>query len=231
MELTEDQKKERIHRAKSITETLKKLGQRRYSHYAVEDETWIYHDPVYRSSDRKVWISEREKRPQFPKPKLGCRKSLLVGAFTCDKKFSLECLEHKETLNSERYQQFIQNTLHRWRNLRQRPLKVSEHELFWQHDNARPHVSRTSLEFFSKRRMVIVNQSPYSPDLNIWDRWLNKMVKDTLNQQSFQSSEDIVAAAQQALENIEETEFKRQLDLLNQHCLHVIKEGGCYTVE
>ena len=114
--------------------------------WATEDETWMLFDsfPCCKS-ENKAWLRKDEPRLRVVKPKLTNRKALLLVAFTGDKKISVETLKPKETVTSESYVTFIRRTGDKWRTLRSSPTKLSE--LFWQHDNARPHSASTTVDF------------------------------------------------------------------------------------
>ena len=53
---------------------------------------------------------------------------------------------------------------------------VIQKQLLWQHDNGRPHDSHFTVAFFEKQHIHFVKQSPYSPDLNLYEA-LKKEIK------------------------------------------------------
>ena len=65
-------------------------------------------------------------------------------------------------MTSERYVAFIKVTGEKWRTLRSSPMRLKE--LWWQHDNARPHVAATTKSFLERREVTVIKQSPFSPD-------------------------------------------------------------------
>jgi hypothetical protein len=227
-ELTEDQKIKRVQSAHAIRSRLLEIGERRYSEYIVEDETWVKFDIEYTSSTASQWVKKSESRPVAVSSKLTPRKCLVMVAFTASKKINVKALPYGETINGDVYQEFVKETGKRWLSLSKNP--VSLNGMIWQHDNARPHSKNEVVEFFRRRGIELLRQSPYSPDLNLCDRWLFSCLKKTLRQQQFNSCEEVEEAVRTGMRNIEEDEFKRQVDLLITHCQRVIIAGGEYVV-
>jgi len=89
------------------------------------------------------------------------KKTLLLLAFTADQKISVDICSPGETVNSsERYVEFVRSTGEKWWHVRRNPKKLTE--LLWQHDNARPHTSKETIEFFQHRGVTLIKQSPYT---------------------------------------------------------------------
>ena len=229
--LTDANKEARIESANLIKCALLDAGDHRYSHFIVEDETWIYHDITYRSVDRRVRLKDGEFRPQFPKQKLTPAKTMILVAMTADCKFSVEALSTNETLDAARYQQFINSTFHRWRNLRSKAFSLSDGGILFQHDNARPHTAESTRTHLLEKGITLIKQAPYSPDLNILDRWLNQKIKESLNHVVLSDHADVLNSVKQVLATIDENELKHQVDLLITHCDKVIANNGSYITD
>ena len=69
-------------------------------------------------------------------------------------------------------------------------------------------------------------QSPYSPDLNLCDRFLFSWLKNDLSDQQFEDHEDLEKAALRALRNMSEEALVNQVENLLAHCQSVIDYGG-----
>ena len=93
------------------------------------------------------------------------------------------------TINANVYIELIQTTGEIWRELHSNPTKLSE--LWWQHDNARPHTAKMTMEYLKRRDLALIKQSPYSPDLNQCNRWVFKDLKKHLRRFDLSSSEEI----------------------------------------
>ena len=85
------------------------------------------------------------------------------------------------------------------------------------------------MEFFQKRNISLLHQAPYSPDLNLCDRWLFAHVKQSLREVVFNSHIEVEAALMKELRLIDKDCLRRQVDLLMSHCQKVVECGGCYV--
>lgn len=226
-QLNENQKELRIGSAKAIRNKIIELGDEATKLLAFEDETWVYFNQHLSKAENKVWLKKGEKRPTVVKPSIGDKKTMLLIAYTSDKKFSVEAT-NGESITAERYVEFVRNTGDRWRTLRRSPTKLSE--LTWQHDNARPHCASVVKDFFSRRDIKCVWQSPYSPDLNMLDRWVNKELKKQLRQSVFTDGEEVKNEALRILRDIPESRYTQELDRLLEYCQKVIESGGVYVI-
>ena len=110
-------------------------------------------------------------------------------------------------------------------------VNVRQKEIIWRQDNARPHVSQTTIQFFRDKQIVLSKQAPYSPDLNGCDHWLNKWLKLRLKQQQYENKENLFSAARQALFSIEKTKLLEEVHKYIEHCENVIRLNGDYTVQ
>ena len=132
-------------------------------------------------------------------------------------------------MDSDGYVDFVQSTGNKWRVLRKNPIHLKD--VFWQHDNARCHVSAVTTQYFAKRGITLVKQSPYSPDLNLCDRWLNCALKDSLRGTKFLSDEEVTEAALRFLRQQPIDVMKEQVNKLYRHCKRVIEEHGIYITD
>jgi len=72
--------------------------------------------------------------------------------------------------------------------------KISE--ILLHHDNARPHVAHSVVEFLDKYGIQIVPHPPYSPDLAPCDFWLLPEIKFPLRGRKFKSNNEVVKAVE-----------------------------------
>ena len=147
-------------------------------------------------------------------------------AFTADKKISIGACVSNETIDSQRYVTFVRNTGNRWRSLRSKPTKLSQ--IVCQHDNARPHTAAITKSYFQKREIEQLWQSPYSPDLNFLDRWINKAVKKELRKCNFKTADEVRDMALQVMRSIPESRYVDELKRLLPDCQLIIDNNGDY---
>ena len=86
-------------------------------------------------------------------------------------RFSITALPKGKTVDSEYMIKFFHDTRHRFSNLRKNPVMFDE--MILQVDNARPHTAVITRHYFAGMGLRLVYQSPYSPDLNLCDRFLS----------------------------------------------------------
>lgn len=226
MNLNDLQKKNRVQAAQCIHDTLTQMGPYRYDYYVSEDETWVKFDIEHTSSSSKVWLPAGSLRPQIFSNKLTPKKCLLIIAFTANKRISAKALPYGETLNGEGYADFIHETGEKWRKLRTNPVTLES--LTWQHDNARPHIKQCVQQLLKRRKVTMLKQAPYSPDLNLCDRWLNNAIKEDLRKEFFHEASDVEKRVLQLMRSIDEDFYRNEVDKLMNHCLKVVENGGEY---
>ena len=228
-ELSVQSKELRINSAKHIRSTISQLGENAYHSLAIEDESWFFFCPRGTKQENKVWIpKETACRPQIVRPNpMTVKKSLVLLAFTCDRKLSVRALPYGEKIDSEAFVDFVNRTGDLWRKLRQHPTALKD--LHWQHDNARPHTARSTKAFFERRGVSLVFQAPYSPDLNICDRWLFRELKRQVRDKVFESHIELEDGLKSAFHQIPEHKFRHQMDKLFHYCQLVIDAGGEYV--
>jgi len=197
--------------------------------WVIEDETWVTFTPQPWQSDSKVWHKCGGPRSKKARLTNSAKKTMVLLSFSNDGKFCLHGTQKDETVNSEVYCQFVQKTLNKFR--RERASKrVIQKQLLWQHDNARPHVSQSTVDFFSKRHIHLIKQSPYSPDLNLCDRWLNKALKKVIKHTVYLDVESVLAACRRFMQSISNERYEEELLKFKRHLNHVIECEGDWTV-
>jgi hypothetical protein len=152
---------------------------------------------------------------------------MLLVAFTANKRFSVRATEPGETVDSQLFINFMRKTGDKWRTLRSDPITLKD--LHWQMDNARPHTSAATKNFIEQRGIETVWQSPYSPDLNLCDRFLFKFLKSGLRKETFDSYEEVEKASLRFLRDLPEQVLHNEVEKLYDYCQLVIDEGGAYV--
>jgi hypothetical protein len=78
-----------------------------------------------------------------------------------------------------------------------------ERKLLVHADNARPHTTKLSTQYFNENRMKSMAHTPYSPDLAPLDLYLFGHVKGCLADLSFDDADQLLAAVEGVSEGIE----------------------------
>ena len=116
--------------------------------YVTQDETWVLFNDIKPKEENKVWAPPGQPRPQIVRPQQTWQKTMLLVAFTGNKKFSIDVMQKSETVDLEQYVEFVHSTGEKWRKLHSDPIHLNN--VWWQHDNARPHTSAVTEGFFSQ---------------------------------------------------------------------------------
>jgi hypothetical protein len=216
-----------VEAATNILNTLQPLGAEKFNVLTTVDESYFPFNPSRQRS--KVWLAPNAKKPQCPKVKKTAAKTLLLLAFTPNKRFHVRCLPPGQMMNSEAYIDFLRNTGEKWRTLRSNPIHLSD--ILLMQDNARPHCSHKTTAFLTFRSVQCLRQSPYSPDLNLCDRWAFRYLKNQLADSVFDDEEDVKRAALQALRRVDEMTLQHEVNKLLAHCQSIITNNGHYVIE
>lgn len=228
--LTDETKKKRISCANTIASVLDSMGDDAISLFATEDETTILFEEPPTKRGSRVWLAADERRPQVTmRNTMTTRKVMLAIAFTANKRFSIHAYSHAERLDSTAYVNFLIETGNKWRTLRSNPIRLNQ--LTWQHDNARCHTSNETTAFFHRRKIELVKQSPYSPDLNLCDRFINQKLKEHIRQLDLNSAEEVANSAMVYLRSIPDSVFVEELQKLKRHCHRVCEFSGDYVTD
>ena len=137
----------------------------------------------------------------------------------------LSCRELSTIVNLDK--SAVYNVLTQHLDLRN-VFSVWERDLLWQMDNARPHTSRLTQDYVTKIGFSLVKQSPYSPDMNLRNRYLFRILKQDLKQEALGSASEVQKAVQRCFRRLSENTLADQLLKLRDHCGHVVSSGGDY---
>lgn len=227
--LSEKNKRDRVECATALVELFEQYSiDDLMNRFAVEDETWILFDSQLSKQENKAWISPAAKRPRVVRSVMTNKKTMVLLAFTGDGKIAVAGKAPGDTINSAAYVDFVHSVGDKWRTLRTKPMRLSE--LIWMHDNARPHSAASTVDFFRRRGVQMIKQSPYSPDLNLCDRWVFKRMKKHLRASSYNSEHEVITAALQWFRALPHDLFKMELNSLLKHCFRVIRCNGDYVI-
>ena len=120
---------------------------------------------------------------------------MLLIAFSYDGKFSVQRTIPGETVDSERYQEFVAHTFNKFRLER---TEKSTNRRFCGARTLLGHMFHMRPKtFFRSKGVDLPRQSSYSPDLNGCDRWVNKFLKKQLKATTFHELEALLSAARQ----------------------------------
>jgi hypothetical protein len=97
----------------------------------------------------------------------------------------------------------------------------------WQYVNPCK-IARTQT-YLQQTGVHIVPQSPYSPDLNLCDRFLFTRLLEHCRAKEYSNGQELYIDAKRYLRSLSETVLLHELGKLLEHCKAVIREGGAYV--
>lgn len=228
-DLSDHHKDLRVASAKSIRRTLCNLSSdERLRVYAVQDESWFFLSPLSKKSSNKSWVSKDEDRPRIVKQGISSKKTMLSLMFTGNKKFHIQTTGKGQNIDNQYFIEFLRKAGDKWRCLRSDPTRLCD--IVLQFDNARPHCAAAVKEFLEKRSVTTIWQAPYSPDLNLCDRWAFNHLKKEMEGHTFDTANDVENMALHILKSTPSEVFQHQLNKLLDHCQLVIDCSGDYVI-
>jgi hypothetical protein len=229
-ELSDLNKQNRVNCAENLRRHFHQEGMESFCNkYAVQDETWVYLKGQPRKQQNRAWLTPTQPRPQVIRRTLADKKVMVMIAFTPNKRFSITAVPPNERINSDKIIEFVRHTGDLWRCLRSNPMRLSD--VLWQWDNARPHSARATRDFMEGRNISMIFQSPYSPDLNLCDRFLFNWLKADFCDNVFRDHLELQQAALQWARQLDENALQREVQKLMDHCQAVIDARGDYVTD
>ena len=123
--------------------------------------------------------------------------------------------------------EYFKDTGNRFRNLSKN--KVAFKNLLLQMDNAKPHSAARTQAYLKQSGVKIVCQSPYSPDLNLCDRFLFTRLQHHCREQEYSNGEELYIDEKRYLRSLPEQLLLHELSKLLEHCRTLIREAGAYV--
>lgn len=210
--LTEDHKVQRVKLAQKLLRNLN-------IYTVVIDEKWIYSDHLPSRQDNSFWVAADGDRPTIARRTISDMKFHIIVACNFVGDFRFQVLQRNQSINAERYADFLQTIL----NMK----RIGHLDLM--HDNARPHVAVKTQAFCEEHGIKILRQPPYSPDMNLLDRFVFRNLEFDRRKTRFPN----INAISEYLQNFMKTKMTKlkltkEFEQLKNHLHDVIKNHGDY---
>ena len=153
------------------------------------DEKWILYDNRRRSAQ---WLDADEPPKHMPKPSLHPKKVMVTVWWSTAGVIHYSFLAPGETINAQKYCAQLEE-MHQKLSI-QRPRLVNRDGVILLHDNARPHVSRTTVQKLNELQYETLPHPPYSPDLSPTDYHFFKHLDHFLAEKQFRNEEAVKIA-------------------------------------
>ena len=160
------------------------------------DESWVSFFMPEMKSQLVQWLPKGANPPKKAKVQNSTKKLMLVAFFDCDGMMYQHWLSKGQTINSTYYCEVILTFLSHLR--RKRPEKFVQGWILHPY-SAKQHVSRETMEFFSKKNIETLPHAPYSLDLVPCEFWLFLQLKTRPAGQRFYDEEGLKQAVQGVL--------------------------------
>lgn len=189
------------------------------------DEKFFYCRKVKAKNRIGSWVSASgdERAIQTARRSPMEKKFMAIIAVSQRGYHFFKVLPKNQYINSEIYIQFLMD-LEVF--LLSQPNAIRPENMRLLHDNARPHASRATSEHIESRNIRHLRQPPYSPDVNLCDRFifprLEALTKD------FQTIEDINQFLSQELPKFTSLRMEKALESMITDMQAIINNGGAY---
>ncbi|PIC44396.1 hypothetical protein B9Z55_004772 [Caenorhabditis nigoni] len=202
----------------SITLLTLHAGDRWLDRLITGDEKWVFYDNHHRKSQ---WVGEGESPQDVPKPDLHPKKVMLSVWWGVDGPIYWELLPEGKTITGDLYTTQL-------RNLKKAVDRsaLKDKKVYYQHDNARPHVSKQVKQELMGYGWNVLPHPPYSPDLAPSDYWLFGDMTRAFEGRSFNSRGAVGAALKQYFASRPAGFYRNGIHKLRERWRHVVDNDG-----
>ncbi len=189
------------------------------------DESWVLtFDPRTKQADMQ-WIAPDQPRPRKALRSRSQKKTMLILYFD-HKGVVWTHFVDEGTVNSEIYIQSLRRMREAVR--RKRPEIWMDRDFYLLQDNASPHTSDDTMEYFRSVEQKLWTHPAYSPDLSPCDFFAFPRMKKEIHGHRFQTIEDLKTAVKRTLNAIPKEEYSQCFDNLEIQYARCVAAAGGY---
>lgn len=186
--LTLEMKEKRCQTSFENLKVINARGSNFFDRLITVDEAWFHQFEVETKMQSKQWCRQKENPPLKPKQIPSMSKVMVTVFFDSEGIILLDFLDKGATINTDYYCGLLRRM--REQLWRKRPGKMALSPILLQ-DNARPHVSKRSLETITEIGLQTLSHPPYSPDLSPCDYFLFPIMKKPLRGRKFADLDEL----------------------------------------
>ncbi|CAO4381712.1 unnamed protein product [Caenorhabditis nigoni] len=177
-----------------------------------------------RPREKSQWVGEGESPQDVPNPDLHPKKVMLSVWWGVDGPIYWELLPEGKTITGDLYTTQL-------RNLKKAVDRsaLKDKKVYYQHDNARPHVSKQVKQELMGYGWNVLPHPPYSPDLAPSDYWLFGDMTRAFKGRSFNSRGAVEAALKQYFASRPAGFYRNGIHKLRKRWRHVVDNDGQYN--
>jgi len=183
-DLSESQIKQRLHICVKLFKNPN--DERFFKRIVTRDERWIF---LNNYNHEKQWLDKGDRGIQIPKDKKLGKKVMLYVWWNYEGMVYFDLLEYGRTVNSELYKNQLTKIHEKLQSCY--PSLANRKRVILQHDNARPHVSKTITQKFNEWEWELLPHSSYSPDIAQSDYHLFRSMEYFFHDKKFNNVEDV----------------------------------------
>ena len=172
---------------------------------------------------RRQWLSVGQTDVATPKPDLHPQKVMLCVWWEMKGIVHWEILPNGCTITADLYCQQLNRVAEK--------LKKKQDRIYFLHDNARPHVAKSTREKLLQLGWVTLPHPPYSPDLAPTSYHLFRSLSDHLREKKFDDENDLKTDLDNFFNQKPLVFYERGILSLPERWRQVIDNNGAYIVE
>jgi histone-lysine N-methyltransferase SETMAR len=176
-----------------MLDMMQELGPKQQKYLITGDESWIYRD----NQRRGMLAQDRDELPLNVKRTISSKKTMVSAYFSRCGFVPVEFLPMGQKYNSQFFTETILSSIKKKLTEHRPKLRTTTAHLHV--DNAKPHISKRSIETIEEVGFIVVPQPPYSPDLAPCDFFLFGYVKQHLEGKHFTREDHVIAAVREFL--------------------------------
>jgi transposase len=182
----------------------------------VIDEKWLYAEPMPPKENVRAWVDAGGDRPRQPRRIIADKKFHIIVSMNYRGEYYYEVLPRGIAINAHRYIQFLDNM----KEIRRRG------KLHIMHDNARPHTAQLTQAFLQLNSIDRLPQPPYSPDMNLMDRYIFRNMEAARKGKTFNSIDEVKMFLEEFLGMQTRYKLTREMNRLREDLDSIILCGG-----
>ena len=168
-DLSEDNKRESISVCRDLLSKLDE-GKLRLGDIITGDESWFYHRKIGHKQSNASWVGDGESPRTIVRRGRFEPKTMFSIFFKSTGALHISYMDNGKTITANAYIEDSLKPLFK-AVARQRP-KSGLEKIKLLHDNAKPHVARSVLDYLNDQKVGLIDHPPYSHDLAPSDYWL-----------------------------------------------------------
>jgi [histone H3]-lysine36 N-dimethyltransferase SETMAR len=184
------------------------------------DEKWVLY---VNYTHRRQWLSPGQTGVATPKADLHPKKVMLSVWWGVNGIIHWEVLPNGCTITADLYCQQLDRIAEK--------LKGKQDRIYYLHDNARPHVAKSTCEKLLKLGWITIPHPPYSPDLAPTDYHLFRSLSHHLAEKKFDNENDLKMDIANFFDQKSKDFYERGILSLPERWRQVIDTSGTYITE